>query len=94
MAEADRLKENKRHVVTLRYANEYQTVVLFRMDGLEEDGRVHTREYYAIESNCPHAGAPLENASLELVEDDIEDIVDVIAVCPYHAYDREWMVYQ
>ncbi|TIB04838.1 hypothetical protein E3P92_00039 [Wallemia ichthyophaga] len=87
VAEADRLKENKRHVVTLRYANEYQTVVLFRMDGLEEDGRVHTREYYAIESNCPHAGAPLENASLELVEDDIEDIVDVIAVCPYHAYD-------
>lgn len=31
----------------------------------------------------------MENASLELVEDDIEDVVDVIAVCPYHAYDSE-----
>ena len=29
----------------------------------------------------------MENATLEWVEDDMEDIVDVIAVCPYHSYD-------
>ncbi|TIC15775.1 hypothetical protein E3Q10_01459 [Wallemia mellicola] len=54
---------------------------------LAEDGNINIKEFYALESNCPHAGAPMENASLELVEDDIEDVVDVIAVCPYHAYD-------
>lgn len=44
----DNLKDSKRHVITLRFRNEYQTLVLFRMESLTEDGNVNIKEFYAL----------------------------------------------
>lgn len=52
-------------------------------------------ELYCMEESCPHLGAPLSHAELEI--DDIEDTraigelggcgVDLTPVCPWHQYD-------
>lgn len=44
----ENLKESKRHVITLRFRNEYQTLVLFRMESLAEDGNINIKEFYAL----------------------------------------------
>ena len=82
------LKNHYRHVVTLRSIlnqSEYQSIVLYRLPNapIDDKGEVDNNKslkYFAMESNCPHAGAPMENASLEFEEGDIEDIDNVIAV--------------
>ncbi|CEG19335.1 3-OXOACYL-[ACYL-CARRIER-PROTEIN] SYNTHASE-LIKE PROTEIN [Ceraceosorus bombacis] len=33
----------------------------------------NTRAWYCMEAVCPHAGGPLENATLESVEKELED---------------------
>lgn len=60
-----------RHHVTLRHAHtqEYHSVLLFAF----------ADTYYCMEATCPHLGAPLENAHVELE--------DAVVVCPWHQYD-------
>lgn len=60
---------------------EERQIVLFRL------ARQGKNQFYAIESECPHAGAPMKDAELEI--GDIEDFGEesVIAVCPWHGYD-------
>ncbi|OAV94792.1 hypothetical protein PTTG_11783 [Puccinia triticina 1-1 BBBD Race 1] len=41
----------------------------------------HTREWHAMEEECPHLGASMAEAEIE-IEDD-----GVIAICPWHNYD-------
>lgn len=50
---------------------------------------LHTVRFYCMEATCPHLGAPLENATLELAETEaeVEDVEDWVAVCPWHEYD-------
>lgn len=60
-------------------------IVLFRL------ARMGIDRFYAIESECPHAGGPMLDAEVVAEEpetDDIEDLFDnVVAVCPWHSYD-------
>lgn len=58
-------------------------VVLFRL------ARQGLDNFYAIESECPHAGAPLIDSEISVPADDvdIEDIDDVVIQCPWHSYD-------
>lgn len=48
--------------------------------------------YYCMEATCPHLGAPLENATIEANDVDLDtdfddDIEDLVVVCPWHEYD-------
>ena len=60
-------------------------IVLFRL------ARMGIDRFYAIESECPHAGGPMLDAEVVAEEpetDDIEELFDnVVAVCPWHSYD-------
>lgn len=81
--------KNDRYLLTLRSlsssAPTERQVVLFR---LARQGSDH---FYAIESECPHAGGPMKDAELAFGDQatgDIEDIHDdIVAVCPWHGYD-------
>lgn len=61
--------------------SEERQIVLFRLARQGKDN------FYAIESECPHAGGPMKDAEIEI--GDIEDFGEetVIAVCPWHGYD-------
>lgn len=74
------LQTSLRHVLTLRRkdSDEYLSIVLFRFAG--EDGSLD--RFYSIVKECPHLGASMESAELE-----IEESGDVYALCPYHQYD-------
>jgi nitrite reductase/ring-hydroxylating ferredoxin subunit len=83
-----------RHHLTLRHSsNVYQTMLLFSLappPGASED----ERRWYAMQATCPHLEAPLEHATLETVESELEaeaqrditDVEDTVVVCPHH----EW----
>ncbi|KAK9899114.1 DUF455-domain-containing protein [Cystobasidium minutum MCA 4210] len=74
-----------RYVLTFKNnassVSEEREIVLFRLARQGKDN------FYAIESECPHAGGPMKDAELEI--GDIEDFGEesVIAVCPWHGYD-------
>ncbi|GAA94436.1 uncharacterized protein L969DRAFT_20367 [Mixia osmundae IAM 14324] len=74
----------RRYVLTFRsYTNPslYLELVLFQLSS-----ETSQPQYYAMESTCPHAGAPLEHAEIELdLDHGIED--GPILVCPFHSYD-------
>ncbi|KAE8258808.1 hypothetical protein A4X13_0g1439 [Tilletia indica] len=86
IAEAVALKTSARHHLTLRHGKtaQYHSLLLFTFPS-DKEGHGGTR-YYCMESTCPHLGAPLENASIEDVEDE-GDIEDAVIVCPWHEYD-------
>ena len=84
---------HERHLLTLRslsstLATERQVVVFRLAPRSANDESYH---WYAIESECPHAGAPMKDAELVFGDGDIEDMEDmfdeVVAVCPTHSYD-------
>lgn len=74
-----------RYVLTFKNKSssvaEERQIVLFRLARQGKDN------FYAIESECPHAGGPMRDAEVEI--GDIEDFGEesVIAVCPWHGYD-------
>ncbi|PYH42992.1 Rieske [2Fe-2S] domain protein [Aspergillus saccharolyticus JOP 1030-1] len=61
-------------------------LVLFRLPTIEPSATPAQNEangwsYYAMEAECPHAGGPMQDSSV-----DIEDSAYVVS-CPWHAYD-------
>lgn len=88
----DRFLSGDRYLVTLISTNSSSPVerqlVLFRL------ARMGIDKFYAIASECPHAGGPMEKAEVIVQDrqepevDDIEDLYEsVVAVCPWHSYD-------
>lgn len=74
---------NARYVVHL---SDGKRLVLFRLPSIDSshqkpDESSDGWSYYAMEAECPHAGGPMEEASV-----DIEDSAYVVS-CPWHAYD-------
>jgi uncharacterized ferritin-like protein (DUF455 family)/nitrite reductase/ring-hydroxylating ferredoxin subunit len=72
-----------RYVVHL---SDGKRLVLFRLPSIEPSRqKPHESSdgwsYYAMEAECPHAGGPMEESSV-----DIEDSAYVVS-CPWHAYD-------
>ncbi|BEI80261.1 hypothetical protein CcaverHIS002_0107900 [Cutaneotrichosporon cavernicola] len=61
----------------------YHRLLLFRIAKPSEDEVEGADELYCMEESCPHLGAPLSHAEIEV--DDIEDTRAV--VCPWHQYD-------
>lgn len=79
---------SSRHHITLRRRSndqEYRSLLLFSFPKADQSD-VNAGRFYCMESTCPHLGAPLENASIYDVEDDV-DIEDAVIVCPWHEYD-------
>ncbi|RAL11808.1 Rieske [2Fe-2S] domain protein [Aspergillus homomorphus CBS 101889] len=63
-------------------------LVLFRLPTIEpsttsppQKNEANGWSYYAMEAECPHAGGPMQDSSI-----DIEDSAYVVS-CPWHAYD-------
>ncbi|KAG9120742.1 hypothetical protein FRC07_003640 [Ceratobasidium sp. 392] len=75
-----------RYLLTLRSKsrhNDYHSLILFRLSSVSAD----TPQLYAMESTCPHLGADLSHADLELdPEPDMEEMTAAV-VCPWHRYD-------
>ena len=77
------------HFVNARYVvhlSDGKRLVLFRLPLINASHRKpHDSSegwsYYAMEAECPHAGGPMEESSV-----DIEDSAYVVS-CPWHAYD-------
>lgn len=77
------------HFVNARYVvhlSDGKRLVLFRLPSINASHRKpHDSSegwsYYAMEAECPHAGGPMEESSV-----DIEDSAYVVS-CPWHAYD-------
>uniref|UniRef100_A0A093UWN4 Rieske domain-containing protein n=1 Tax=Talaromyces marneffei PM1 TaxID=1077442 RepID=A0A093UWN4_TALMA len=74
---------NARYVVHL---SDGKRLVLFRLPSIESSlQKPHESldgwSYYAMEAECPHAGGPMEESSV-----DIEDSAYIVS-CPWHAYD-------
>ncbi|KAK0565697.1 hypothetical protein OC861_003644 [Tilletia horrida] len=84
---AETLSSSARHHLTLRHGktSQYHSLLIFTFPSDKErnDGKT---KYYCMEATCPHLGAPLENASIEDVEDE-DEIEDAVIVCPWHEYD-------
>lgn len=82
-----------RHHITLRHQfkpSVYHSLLLFSFPSVQPaQGVSHTisSHFYCMEAQCPHLGAPLENASIYDVEEDQDDIEDAVIVCPWHEYD-------
>lgn len=82
---------NARYVLHL---SDGKRLVLFRLPSIEPPAQTHPHAetkrpnetatgwtFYAMEAECPHAGGPMEDSSV-----DIEDSA-YVASCPWHAYD-------
>ncbi|OKL56078.1 hypothetical protein UA08_08759 [Talaromyces atroroseus] len=75
---------NSRHVV---HISDGKRLVLFRLPSIQSSHPKKSNEspdgwtYYAMEAECPHAGGPMAESSV-----DIEDTAYVVS-CPWHAYD-------
>jgi uncharacterized ferritin-like protein (DUF455 family)/nitrite reductase/ring-hydroxylating ferredoxin subunit len=72
-----------RYVVHL---SDGKRLVLFRLPSIDPSHQKSHESsdgwsYYAMEAECPHAGGPMEESSL-----DIEDSAYLVS-CPWHAYD-------
>ncbi|ORY83171.1 hypothetical protein BCR37DRAFT_297849 [Protomyces lactucae-debilis] len=80
------LASSTRHCITL---SDDSTLVLFRLPALASNqhkqhiARHDDVEYYLMQEECPHAGGPMSDATIEL--DDVEDTY--MASCPWHHYD-------
>ncbi|CEH19332.1 3-OXOACYL-[ACYL-CARRIER-PROTEIN] SYNTHASE-LIKE PROTEIN [Ceraceosorus bombacis] len=110
------VSQSARHALTLRHeaSGEYHQLLLFsfprpphRSTSYEHASSSSSRSsdearaWYCMEAVCPHAGGPLENATLESVEKELEDearqrddigkheadVEDLVVVCPWHEYD-------
>ncbi|KAG8735423.1 hypothetical protein FRC10_010615 [Ceratobasidium sp. 414] len=75
-----------RYLLTLRSnprPDDYHSLILFRLSPASADAP----QLYAMESTCPHLGADLSHADLELDPDpDMEEMTAAV-VCPWHRYD-------
>ncbi|KAG9122731.1 hypothetical protein FRC07_000753 [Ceratobasidium sp. 392] len=75
-----------RYLLTLRSKsrhNDYHSLILFRLSPVFVD----MPQLYAMESTCPHLGADLSHADIELdPEPDMEEMTAAV-VCPWHRYD-------
>ncbi|KAI0439151.1 beta-1,4-xylosidase [Xylaria telfairii] len=75
---------HSRYAITLSTG---KRLILFRLPPISRPdtpaslGSRHDWVYFAIESECPHAGGPMRDAHI-----DIEDS-SYVASCPWHAYD-------
>lgn len=75
---------HSRYAITLSNG---KRLILFRLPPISRPdtpaslGSRHDWVYFAIESECPHAGGPMRDAHI-----DIEDS-SYVASCPWHAYD-------
>ncbi|CBQ68518.1 conserved hypothetical protein [Sporisorium reilianum SRZ2] len=101
VAPVDRLASSSRHHLTLRHpqTQEYHSLLVFSFppptsklpsnhtQSCSESAPSHDT-YYCMEATCPHLGAPLENATIEANDAELEDdIEDMVVVCPWHEYD-------
>ncbi|KAL5638635.1 hypothetical protein ACGC1H_003108 [Rhizoctonia solani] len=75
-----------RYLLTLRSTtrpSDYHSLILFRLSPASSDAP----NLYAMESTCPHLGADLSHADVELDPDpEIEEMTAAV-VCPWHRYD-------
>ncbi|KAG8795362.1 hypothetical protein FRC12_015495 [Ceratobasidium sp. 428] len=75
-----------RYLLTLRSksrSDDYHSLILFRLSPVS----ANAPQIYAMESTCPHLGADLSHADLELdTEPDMEEMTAAV-VCPWHRYD-------
>ncbi|CAD6896553.1 unnamed protein product [Tilletia controversa] len=87
IAEASALT-TPRHHLTLRHGKtaQYHSLLLFTFPSDKDGNGKNKAKFYCMEATCPHLGAPLENASIEDVEDE-DEIEDAVIVCPWHEYD-------
>ncbi|KAB5591039.1 hypothetical protein CTheo_5534 [Ceratobasidium theobromae] len=73
-----------RYLLTLRSKtrpSDYHSLILFRLSPASSDAP----NLYAMESTCPHLGADLSHADVEL-DPEIEEMTAAV-VCPWHRYD-------
>ncbi|QRV95971.1 hypothetical protein RhiJN_23989 [Ceratobasidium sp. AG-Ba] len=76
---------HNRYLLTLRSKSrpdDYHSLILFRLSAVSPD----KPQFYAMESTCPHLGADLSHAELELDQPDMEEMTAAV-VCPWHRYD-------
>ncbi|KAJ1304168.1 hypothetical protein OPQ81_008568 [Rhizoctonia solani] len=75
-----------RYLLTLRSTtrpSDYHSLILFRLSPASSN----VPNLYAMESTCPHLGADLSRADVELDPDpEIEEMTAAV-VCPWHRYD-------
>lgn len=92
VATTSELATSSRHHLTLRHraTHAYHSLLLFSFPVAEwAASAASATRYYCMEATCPHLGAPLENAVIEgnETEVDVDEIEDLVVVCPWHEYD-------